>query len=112
LEDHFEFVHNWPEWRRDNFTEFARLQALGARLWGSGKIENLKRQLELPSPEIPPGARKQDLLALEQHARMMLEDNHRWRPELDAVITVGSDQFTLAEAMYEIVLRALVAPSN
>ena len=43
---------------------------------------------------------------------MMLADNHRWRPELDAVVTVGSDQFTVAEAMYEIVRRALAALSN
>lgn len=79
---------------------------------GSGKIENLKRQLELPSPEMPTGVRKQELLALEQRARMMLADNHRWRPELNAVITVGSGQFTVAEAMYEIVRRALATLSN
>ena len=112
MDDHFEFINDWPEWRRDNFAESVRLYALGAQLWGSGKIENLKRQLELPSPEIPTGVRKQELLALEQRARMMLADNHRWRPELNAVITVGSGQFTVAEAMYEIVLRALAALGN
>lgn len=112
MDNHFEFINDWPEWRRDNFTEFQRTTALGAQLWGSGKIENLKRQLELPSPEIPLGVGKQELLALQKHASMMLADNHRWRPELNAVITVGSGQFTVAEAMYEIVRRALAALGN
>lgn len=106
MDDHFKDL---PEWRRENFAEFQRTTALGAQLWGSGKIENLKRQLELPTPEIPRGVGKQELLALQKHASMMLADNHRWRPELDAVITVGSGQFTVAEAMCEIVRRALAA---
>lgn len=113
MEDRFEFVNDWPEWRRDNLADFERVQALGAQLWGFGKIENLKRQLELPSPEIPAGAGEQELLALKRQAGMMLAPNHRWVPGLSArVITVGTDQFTLAEAMYEIVLRALAAIGN
>jgi hypothetical protein len=111
--DDREFVNDWPEWRRDNFTEFERIIALGNQLWGHGKIENLQRQLELPSPEIPPGAGKQELLALEKHARMMLAANHRWVPRLVApVITAGADHFSIAEAMYEIVLRAIAALGN
>jgi hypothetical protein len=113
MEDRFEFINDWAEWRRDNFANFERCQALGAQLWGGGKIENLKRQLERPSPEIPPGAGKQELLALEKHARMMLAANHRWAPKLFTnVVTVGADQFTVAEAMYEIVRRALATLGN
>ncbi len=113
MNDRFEFINDWPEWRRENFAHFQRLHALGAQLWGGGKIENLTRQLELPSPEIPAGAGKQELLALEKHARMMLAANQRWAPKLlTNVLTVGADQFTIAEAMYEIVRRALAALGN
>jgi hypothetical protein len=114
MEDCFDFVNHGPEWRRDNFADFERVQALGNRLWGQGQIENLQRQLELPSPEIPPGVGKQELLALKQHARMMMRAaNHRWMPRLAApVITVGADRFSIAEAMYEIVRRAIAALGN
>jgi hypothetical protein len=113
MDDRFEFLNDWPEWRRDNFANFQRVQALGSQLWGGGKIEHLQRQLELPSPEIPRGAGKEELLALEKHARMMLASNLRWVSRLAApVITVGVDQFSIAEAMYEIVRRALAALSN
>jgi hypothetical protein len=113
MDDGFEFINDWPEWRRENMAEFARIAALGAQLWGGGKIESLQRQLELPSPEIPPGAGKQDLLALEKLARMRLADNHRLMLRLTIpVITVGADQFSIAEAMYEIVRRALAALGN
>jgi len=94
--------------------EFERIAALGAQLWGGGKIESLQRQLELRSPEIPPGAGKQELLALKQRARMMLASaNHRWAPNyLTKVVTFGAEQFSVAEAMYEIVRRAIAALDN
>ena len=94
--------------------EFERIAALGAQLWGGGKIESLQRQLELRSPEIPPRAGKQELLALEQRARMMLASaNDRWAPNyLTKVVTVGAEQFSVAEAMYEIVRRAIAALGN
>ena len=113
MEEKFDFVNDWPEWRRENLADFERIAVLGAQLWGQGKIENLTRQLELPSPEIPQGAGKEELLALEKHARMMLTANHRWVPRLAApIITVGADQFTVAEAMHEIARRALAALGN
>lgn len=114
VEEHFEFVNDWAEWRRDNFADFQRVQCLGVQLWGHGKIEHLKRQLELPSPEIPEGARKEDLLALEKHAHMMLASvNHRWALKfLTDVLAVGADEFTVAEAMYEIVRRTIASLGN
>ncbi|MFZ0639497.1 MAG: hypothetical protein WA020_00130 [Candidatus Acidiferrales bacterium] len=114
MEERFEFVNDWPEWSRENFAESERISALGAQLWGHGKIENLQRQLELPSPEIPPGLGMKELTLLEQRARMMLAAaNHRWMLKfLTNVVTVGPDQFTVAEAMYEIVRRAIVALGN
>jgi hypothetical protein len=114
MEERFEFVNDWAGWRRDNFADFQRALGLGAQLWGHGKIENLKRQLELPSPEIPPGAGKEALVALEKHARMMVASaNHRWAPKyLTNVVTVGANEFTVAEAMYEIVRRAITALGN
>lgn len=112
MDDRFEFINEWPEWQRDKVADFERVAALGAQLWGHGKIENLRRQLELPSPEIPPGAGKQELLVLEQQARMKLAANQRWLRLAAPVITVGADQFSIAEAMYEIVLRAIAAVGN
>jgi hypothetical protein len=112
MDDRFEFINDWPEWRRENMAEFARVTALGSQLWGGGKIENLQRQLELPSPEIPPGAGKQDLLALEKLARMRLAGNPLMPRLTVPVITVGADQFSIVEAMYEIVRRALAALGN
>lgn len=115
MEDRFEHINDWPEWRRENFADFERVAALGAQLWGQGKIENLQRQLELPSPEIPAGVGIAELRALERQARMMLAANQRWAPASKfgaRVITVGAEQFTLAEAMYEIVRRALAALGN
>ena len=113
MEDRFEFINDWPEWRRDSLAHFERIAVLGAQLWGQGKVENLQRQLELPSPEIPSGVGITELRALEQRARMMLASDHRWMPKLAApVITVGADRFTIAEAMYEIVRRALAALGN
>ena len=114
MDDRYEFINHWPEWRRENVAEFERIAALGAQLWGGGKIESLQRQLELRSPEIPPGAGKQELLALEQRARMMLASaNDRWAPNyLTKVVTVGAEQFSVAEAMYEIVRRAIAALGN
>jgi hypothetical protein len=111
MEGHFDFVNDWAEWRRDDFAYFERVHGLGARLWGYGRIENLTRQLELPSPEIPQGAGKEELLALEKHARMMLlSANHRWASKyLTHVVTVGDNEFTVAEAMYEIVRRAIAS---
>lgn len=114
LDDRYEFINNWPEWRRENVAEFERIAALGAQLWGGGKIESLQRQLELRSPEIPRGAGKRELRALEQRARMMLASAHdRWAPNyLKKVVTVGAEQFSVAEAMYEIVRRAIAALGN
>jgi hypothetical protein len=112
VEDRFDFVNDWPEWRRDHFANFERIQALGAQLWGGGKVENLKRQLELPTPQIPDGVGIDELRALEKHARMMLAANHRWLRISAPVITIGPDQFSIAQAMYEIVLRALAALGN
>jgi hypothetical protein len=114
VDDRFKFINEWPAWRRDNFADFVRTQGLGAQLWGGGKVESLQRQLELPSPKIPPGLGRQELLALEKHARMMLASaNDRWAPKyLSNVVTVGGDEYTVGEAMYEIVRRALGALDN
>ena len=114
MDDRYEFINHWPEWRRESVAEFERIAALGAQLWGGGRIEGIQRQLELRSPEIPPGAGKQELLALEQRGRMMLASaNDRWAPNhLTKVVTVGAEQFSVAEAMYEIVRRAIAALGN
>jgi hypothetical protein len=109
MEERFDFLDQWPEWRRDRFANFQRVQALGAQLWGSP--EHLKRQLELPSPEIPPSATKEDLLALELRARMMVSDGHSSLFRMP-IIVAGDGQFSFAEACHEIVRRALAALGN
>ena len=58
-------------------------------------MESLQRQLKFPSPEIPSGAGKEDLLALEKLARMRLSDNHRLMARLTVPVitdrTRGTD---------------------
>jgi hypothetical protein len=102
------------EWRRENFAEFQRTVALGAQLWGNA--EYLKHQLELPSPEIPPGTTRKDLRTLEWLARERLSTNLKLAPNSLALegpnIVVGGEQFTVTEAMCEIVRRAIAALCN
>lgn len=114
MEDAFEFVNQWPEWRRENVAEFERVAVLGAKLWGDA--ENLKRQLELPSPQIPAGLGMKELLILEQSARTAVILSHGGLKLVSPrelypgpQITVGAEQFSLCEARYEIVRRAIAA---
>jgi hypothetical protein len=108
MEEHFDFVNQWPEWRRENAKEFEHIAALGAKL--SGNAENLKRQLLLPVPEIPNGLGMEELLVLERHARFALAGaaKDKWLPKMPAIV-VGSDESSFYEAMYEVVRRAIAA---
>ncbi len=108
MENSFDFVDQWPTWGRENFEKFERVVKIGAKLWGNA--ENVKRQLELPSPEIPAGATIEDLLLLEQRARWMLSDRHPFLP--NPIIVAGNKQFNVAEACHEIVRRAIAALGN
>lgn len=114
MEAPFDYINDWPEWRRENIKEFERIAALGAKLWGT--TENLKRQLELPSPEIPAEATMKDLLALEQRARDLVSALHTRLPNPTFVTFVtglgvrpGDTPLNVAEACYEVVRRAIAA---
>jgi hypothetical protein len=108
MERQFDFLDQWPRWGRENFEKFERVASLGAKLWGNA--EHMKRQLELPCPEIPAGARIEDLLLLEQRARMMISGRHASLP--NPIVVAGGKQFNFAEACYEIVRRAIAALGN
>ena len=110
MDERFEFINDWSKWRREYMVEWPRVFALGEQLWGGGEIEGLQRQLARPSPEIPRDLDKDDLLALQKY---LLTNKNPLMGRLAArVVTVGGEQFTLAEAMYEIVRRALAALGN
>jgi len=111
MEDRFEFVSDWPKWQRENVADFERITALGAKLWGNS--EHLKLQLLRPTPEIPPGATMDDLLALERLGLQKIWAAQKWMPKaLQPIIIVGDQQFGLFEAMHEIVRRAIAALGN
>lgn len=111
MEDRFEFVNDWPDWRRENVTDFERIAALGAKLWGNA--EHLKLQLSRPTPGIPPGVTMDDLLALKELGLQKIWASQKWMPEaLKPIIVIGDTHFGLFEAMHEVVLRAIAAFGN
>jgi hypothetical protein len=96
--------------RQGDLEDFQRVLILGARLWGD--IQYLERQLLAPSPEIPPGAGLQELLKLAQWAKMSLDldDRATWlQISKGTVIVAGDRRFSIHEARYEIVRRAIAS---
>jgi hypothetical protein len=90
-----------------------RLQTLAARLFGF-TVDDLQRQLLASSPEIPPGFGLDDFRRLQYRARLLVASLQQkgprfsWLPgALDEIISVGDRRFTLLEARYEVVRRAV-----
>lgn len=95
--------------------KFERLATFGLALWGR-KPDDLRRQLTAPHPEIPSGCSMDDLRHLLGQAQSMLSAyrtmDHSARILLDRmfkgdVIKIDSEHFTVLEARYEIVRRAI-----
>lgn len=109
--DEHEFFAQHPlrPWTRSDF-ENALPSApafwLCARLWGD--VGRMTRQLIANSPEIPMGLGLPELRTLE---RMLVHFGGSWpaTPEIpkDSVIIVGGLSYTIWEARYEIVRRAI-----
>jgi hypothetical protein len=110
--DEFDF-DSWPQWTLSE--SYSRTRAMtraisfSKKLWGDEG--NLKRQLSAPSPAIPEGLGIEELRFLERAAAMVLKMGDRipvtlWTPG-HGEIFVGGQRWTLNEARYEIVRRAI-----
>jgi hypothetical protein len=108
----------WPGLRpfhTQDVKQIQRVAALGAALWGPA-FDNLERQLRAPHPTIPIGYDLADFRSLQQQAQMTLNWFERKGPGypqnplrflMDAKIMVGGESFTVPEACYEVVRRAI-----
>jgi len=119
-EDEFFANSQMRPWQREEVANQERIWGLAAALWGDA--DHLKRQLLAPSPSIPEGFDLTDLRRLEGLARFCLrltDSASPWtasklawllrmgRPTEEIVI--GTDRYTVFEARYEIVRRAIAA---
>jgi hypothetical protein len=95
-------------------TQWRRIFALGAALWGRTP-DDLQRQLLAPHPEIPPGIGLTHLRELLRSVEAILAAFHDEKNALASIsialsspaITIGTQQFTMWEARCEIVHRAI-----
>ena len=97
-------------WRRDDMNKDLEALALSAKLWGDP--EHLRRQLSAATPKIPAGLDHRGLCTLLGVA--LLGIKFGGIPTIAAMkfpqgthIIVGGRPFTVHEARYEIVLRAI-----
>jgi len=95
--------------------QLRRGMTLGIALWGS-TLDDLRRQLLAPSPEIPPGFELADFRELERSAQEILAglSDPRFASLSQShlafsshTIVVGIQRFTAWEARCEIVRRAI-----
>jgi hypothetical protein len=108
-EHEFFAQHSMRTWKRSDF-ENALPSApafwLCAKLWGD--VERMTRQLLANRPEIPTGLGLPELRALE---RMLVYFGRAWpaTPGIpkDSVIIAGGLSYTMWQARYEIVRRAI-----
>jgi hypothetical protein len=94
---------------RENAMRAERCTRLALVLWG-GTPDDLRRQLLAPSPELPPGFDLSDFRQLMRRSAPVESNNSRYAwasPSPPPTILVGSQRFTLWEARYEIVRRAI-----
>jgi hypothetical protein len=97
-------------WRDGDFEDSQDALALSPKLWGD--LENLRRQLLASSPEIPPGLSLSGLRSLLGIATVGLQFGEQMPvPGVPngTRIVVGAQQFSVHEARYEIVRRAIAA---
>jgi hypothetical protein len=100
-------------WRNSDLEKSQAALVLSSKLWGD--TENLRRQLLATSPEIPSGLSLQGLRTLLGVAYLGLQFADRipmGRMPVGTRITVGGQQFSIQEARYEIVQRALASTGN
>jgi len=95
--------------------QFERAVALASTLWDPG-ISHIEHQLLAPHPEIPVGFDLADFRNLQQQLQVLLialqrkPPAHQTGPVLSTMnpeIRAGTESFTLWEACYEIVRRAI-----
>jgi hypothetical protein len=109
--DQFSALRDWleelPAWQRGELKQFESAVFLSSKLWGSP--ENLKRQLEAPTPQVPAGLDRKGLLTLKTKAWLAIKYAPAGTAQHGAQIIVGDQRFSLPEARYEIARRALAA---
>ena len=94
-------------------TRLRRCATLAVALWGRTP-EDLRRRLLVLSPEIPAGFDLEDFRELQRSAQLISsvlgDPRYAWMPPLSgtpANIVVGSQRFTMWEARFEILQRAI-----
>ena len=99
-------------WQREDLNKDLKALALSAQLWGNP--EHLRRQLSAANPKVPDGLDHRGLCTLLGVA--LLGIRFGGIPTIAAMtfpqgtrIIVGGRPFTVHEARYEIVLRAIKA---
>jgi hypothetical protein len=94
-------------WRRDDLNKDLEALALSAKLWGD--LDHLTRQLSAATPEIPPGLDQRGLCTLLGVALLGIKfgGNPTLKLAQGTQIIVDGRPFTVHEARYEIVLRAI-----
>ncbi len=107
-EDEFFAQHPMRPWTSSDFQResgaLARALPLRAELWGDP--ETLRRRLLAAFPEIPAGLGLPELRVLERLARLGLRFGDRRMGPM-VIININGRSFTVWEARYEIVRRAI-----
>ncbi len=111
-EDEFFAQYPMPPWTYSDFQResgaLARALPLSAELWGDP--ETLRRRLLAAFPEVPAGLGLPELRVLERLARLGLRFGDRraaQRIPKGSMVIINGRPFTLWEARYEIVRRAI-----
>ena len=102
------WVDSLSPWRRSDMGRELKVMELSAELWGDP--DHLTRQLLAASPEIPPGLDHQGLCTLLGIARIGIIFGDRIPTRgtpAGTQIIIGFRRFTIHEARYEIVRRAI-----
>jgi hypothetical protein len=108
-EQESDWLARFRPYGRENAKRAERCTRLALALWG-GTTDDLRRQLLAPSPELPPGFDLVDFRQLMLRIALVGLNNPRnaWAfPSPPPTILVGSQRFTLWEARYEIIRRAI-----
>lgn len=114
-EQDFDSLRRWQPFERQQvYPRLHRTVALATQLWGR-TVDDLKRRLEAPHPEIPSGFDLEDFRQLEQYAKLLVAAVANRNPKdlayriafEGATFVVGTQTYTVAEARSEIVRRAI-----
>ncbi len=116
-EQEFDSFSQWRPFESQDLRQAERAAALAAGLWGV-TTDHLRRQLLAPFPALPLGFDLDDYRKLQRSAEMVLlavtkgGPQNPWASLLSPIILVGAQRFSVLEAHYEIVRRAIDCLEN